>query len=181
METQAKPAVAPSPLPLAWLTALTLVGALVMGGGQGWLGDRLLAVPALLAGLWGGWWLLTTQPSPARSFWILPLALVGLPLLQLVPLPAAWVALLPGRSTYLAELASVGAAPTWQTWTLSPFDTERVLWAACVPAGLYVATGCLSLRQRRWLVRPVRRRPSPTPWSWRPPRPRAVRPVPCAC
>ena len=136
-----------------WSTAVLLLAALLLGGGPGWFGDRLLVVPALGLGAWACWRL---WPAPQRlgwAFWVLPVALLALPLLQLIPLPLELARLLPGRALYLNELASVGALPTWMPWTLNAFQTERVLWFVVLPVALYLATATLGVvEQRRMLA-----------------------------
>ena len=85
-------------------------------------------------------------------FWLLPAALLALPLLQLVPLPYAVWSDLPGRASLTAGLAAAGVDPAVGAWTLSRFATEGVLWSAIVPAGVFMGAALLSDTQRRALV-----------------------------
>ena len=135
-----------------WSTAALLLAALLLGGGPGWFGDRLLVVPALGLGAWAFWRLWQAPQRVGWAFCVLPVALLALPLLQLVPLPVEWVRLLPGRALYLNELASVGALPAWMAWTLNAFQTERVLWFVVLPVALYMATATLGVVAQRRLL-----------------------------
>ena len=136
-------------------TCLLLVAALLFGGGQGWLGDQLLAIPACGLGLWGGHVLLQQSKSgeaPSKLVWLFPGLLLGVPLLQLVPLPPGWFAALPGRAALVADLHRAGVSLGWHPISVIPYETERVLWNATVPAGLFLATLALPPRQQRWLM-----------------------------
>jgi len=136
-----------------WSTAALLLAALLLGGGPGWFGDRLLVVPALGLGAWACWRLWQQPQRAGWAFWFLPAAVLAVPLLQLIPLPVELVRLLPGRAVYMNELASVGALPTWMAWTLNAFQTERVLWFTVLPVALYFAIASLgTVEQRRLLA-----------------------------
>jgi len=136
-----------------WSMAALLLAALLLGGGPGWFGDRLLVVPALGLGAWACWCLWKQPKRAGWAFWFLPAAVLAVPLFQLIPLPVELVRLLPGRAVYMNELASVGALPTWMAWTLNAFQTERVLWFTVLPVASYLATATLgSAEQRRLLA-----------------------------
>ncbi len=92
------------------------------------------------------------RPDRARWFWLLPVGLVVLPLLQLVPLPFSVWTMLPGRGAVAAGLATAGVAPAAGAWTLAPFATERILWSALVPAGVFMSAVALHGSQRRTMV-----------------------------
>ena len=136
-------------------TSFVLAAALLFGGGQGWLGDQLLAIPACGLGLWG-WYLLRTtlsgSGSPATVAWLVPPLLLVVPLWQLLPLPPGWFASLPGRVSLVADLQAAGVTLGWHAASVIPFETERVFWYATIPAGLFVATLALPPRQQRVLV-----------------------------
>ena len=135
-----------------WATAALLLAALLLGGGPGWFGDRLLVVPALGLAAWAGWCLWQRPQRQGWAFWWLPAALLVLPVLHLLPLPVEWVRLVPGRALYLDELARVGALPAWQSWSLNPYLTERVLWFVMVPVAVYLGTACLQRHEQRRLL-----------------------------
>ena len=138
-----------------WLLALTLLAALLLGGGPGWSGERLLVAPALLLALVA---LARTlgdarrEPLRARLLWLLPLLVLGVPTLQLVPLPWSLWAALPGRAALAADLASVLPDPGWMPFSLTPFQTERAIAALCVPCGIYMAALLCGSEQRRKLL-----------------------------
>ena len=102
------------------LSSITLVLALFLGGGQGSVGEQLLALPGLALILIAGFRIGTSdvRRDRARWFWLLPAGLMVLPLLQLVPLPySAWT-MLPGRGAVAAGLVTAGVAPAAGAWTL---------------------------------------------------------------
>jgi len=136
------------------LSAVTLVLALFLGGGQGSVGEQLLSLPGLVLILIAGIRIGTSdvRRDRARWFWLLPAGLMVLPLLQLVPLPhAAWT-MLPGRGDVAAGLATAGVAPAAGAWTLAPLATENILWSALVPAGVFMSAAALHGSQRRTMV-----------------------------
>jgi O-antigen ligase len=122
-------------------------------GGQGWTGERLLALPALALGL-AAIWRVETSATPLRRhlFYLAPVLLLALPLLQLFPVPwPLWVHL-PGRQALAAAMTTAGVAPQWLHWSLAPFETERMLESLLVPAGLFMAAQLLTTAQRRQLL-----------------------------
>jgi O-antigen ligase len=135
-------------------SSITLVLALFLGGGQGTVGEQLLALPGLALILIAGFRIGTSdvRRDRARWFWLLPAALVVLPLLQLVPLPFSVWTMLPGRGAIATGLATASVAPAAGSWTLAPFATEQILWSALVPAGLFMSAVALHGSQRRTLV-----------------------------
>ena len=136
------------------LSAVTLVLALFLGGGQGSVGEQLLSLPGLVLILIAGIRIGTSdvRRDRARWFWLLPAGLIVLPLLQLLPLPySAWT-MLSGRGAVAAGLVTAGVAPAAGAWTLVPFATEQILWSAVVPAGVFMSAVALQRSQRRALV-----------------------------
>ena len=82
----------------------------------------------------------------------MPLALVALPLLQLIPLPPAIWTHLPGRAPLVADMMAAGVKPGWIQWTLDARATERILWSAMVPIGIFMAAAMLHRSQQRRLA-----------------------------
>ena len=69
----------------------------------------------------------------------LVVALVALPLAQLIPLPSGLWPLLPGRDDLKLALDIVGVAPGWSPLSLTPVDTWNSLLALIPPVALFVA------------------------------------------
>lgn len=116
------------------LPALVAIALLFGGGGapapMAGLVVEWAALAALSAALWldrgAGQW-----PRRAIAFAV---ALLALPLLQLVPLPPALWQAFPGRGDEAAALALVGSAQRWMPWSVSPSRTLAGLLALTVPA-----------------------------------------------
>ena len=114
---------------------LFLVLALLLGGGgsPAPLPEMLLewtALAALLAALWLARPGDGALPPSAVAF---AAALLGLPALQLVPLPPALWTTLPGREAIVAALALVDETTRWMPWSISPPRTLAALLALIVP------------------------------------------------
>ena len=110
---------------------------------------RLAAIAVLGASLWP----LDLEP-PLRRFG-LPLAAAAaylLLLLQLLPLPPALWAALPGHAPYAAIAAQAGAVG-WRPLSLTPDLTLNALYALLPATAAGVAALYLDGRQRIWLAR----------------------------
>ena len=144
-----------SPNFLFLATAATLLLALFLGGGQGWVGEDLLALAGLGLIAAATHRALTHETDPKRLRWLfgLPLVLVALPILQLVPLPPAIWTHLPGREPLVADMVAAGVTPGWAQWTLDARATERILWSAVVPIGIFMAAATLHGPLQRRLAR----------------------------
>lgn len=138
---------------LPGLTIALLGSALILGGGQDWLGDTLiqllalpviaLAVIALRRRTWTG---------PETVGVALTCALIVLPLIQLLPLPPEIWSSLPGRAQFAAELGAAGMPPGWRPMTLSPTHTEQALWSLLPGVAMFLAGRALPVRVRMRLV-----------------------------
>ena len=129
------------------------MSCLLLGGGTGpgFLSDavlQLLAVPLLLLALWR----LCELPSAARTIrWPLAfcLAVVSVPLLQLIPLPPRIWTALPNREPMVEAFALVGRELPWMPISVSPRATWlsalSLLPALCV----FLSTAQLGYRERR--------------------------------
>lgn len=142
-----------------FVCALTLVGALLLGGGTrgGFLSDailELIAVPALLIALASlgdrQIWRTKTRPDVYRVL-ALCCAIALLPLIQLVPLPPRiWVNLL--RREELAKVFElVGNETPWMPISVSPPATWLSFLSLLPPLAIFLATMQLSYRERRGL------------------------------
>ena len=131
------------------LAALLIFAPLFQGGNRPLpLLVMELTALALLVGLaWRPW---PDWRSPPRSLWVV-LALLGLlPLAQLLPVPLAIWASLPGREFYAEALRQAGAAHEWRALSLIPTATEAS-WLALLPP-LAVLVVALGLDSRRLLT-----------------------------
>jgi len=133
---------------------VTLAIAMLVGGGQGSVVESLVALGGLALILMATH-AATAQSDgqpPSPSFWLVPAALLALPVLQLIPLPYAVWSHLPGRPTLAAALSSAGIDPAVGAWSVSPVETEGVLWSLLVPAGVFMAALLMSTVQRRVMI-----------------------------
>jgi O-antigen ligase len=142
-----------SSLPLAFC-ALVTVSSLVLGGGarSGYLSDamlQLLSIPPLLGATWQ---LLCTQAGERRANpWGLAFctALVGVPLVQLVPLPPAIWTMLPNRQAVVEALELVGGDLPWMPISVSPEATWLSALSLIPPVAVFLSTQSLSYAERR--------------------------------
>jgi len=79
-------------------------------------------------------------------------ALVAIPLIQLIPLPAAVWTGLPGRDQLVLALEITGLAPGWSPMTLTPDKTWASALALVPPAAMLLAFLSLTHLQRQRLV-----------------------------
>jgi len=138
------------------IAMILLTAALVLGGGGSSAPATELALQlvfaalialAALAGLRSGW-----PSAPAPAVLTLAALVLGLPLLQLIPLPPALWQSLPGRGVEAEALALIGAENAWMPWSLTPARTLASLMAMIVPVGLFVVATGLPLERRRHLL-----------------------------
>ncbi len=81
--------------------------------------------------------------------------ILGLPLLQLLPLPHAIWSSLPGRDLIVAIDAQAGASDVWRPLSMAPRLTESAFWSLIAPVATLVLAVQLSNRQRIALVSSV--------------------------
>ncbi|HEU0152050.1 MAG TPA: O-antigen ligase family protein [Arenimonas sp.] len=137
---------------LQWpLAAALLLLCLVLGGGQGTVGDALcqaLAAGLVILTLWRS----ETEPDARlpRIAWIAALPL-AVPLLQLLPIPEALWLMPPARAEIAQQLAVAGLEPTTR-WTLTPFGTETALAWLLPAVAMFLAVLQFDATQRLRLV-----------------------------
>jgi hypothetical protein len=128
--------------------------ALLFGGGgnQGWSDAvvQLAALPLL------AWALLKLTPSRLGSCgqWAISLlvAILALPLLQLIPVPPLLWSGLPGRDEIAAAFEAAGMPPPWLPISLDPSATW-LGWLSLLPASaIFLAMLSLEQRSRRVLI-----------------------------
>lgn len=133
------------------LAALLLVAALVLGGGQGTLGDSVcqgLALALLACTLWRHGH--EAHARLPRLAWLAALPL-ALPLLQLLPVPDAMWQSAPAREALASQLGSVGLENPSRI-SLDPTGTERSLLWMLPAVALFLAGLQLRAVQRYRLV-----------------------------
>jgi O-antigen ligase len=134
---------------------LILLLALTLGGGtrQGLWSDavaQLAAIPLLLAALW---YLPGNLRRPGALIALFLLAAVAtLPLLQLIPLPPALWADLPGRTRFAQTYEAVGLQIPWLGISLAPAATWRVFFALIPSAAVFLALFSVDRRNRQLLA-----------------------------
>lgn len=133
------------------LCAIILVGAAVMLGGGGSPAPLPeMALEIVAAALFATW----VCCSPPRIVSLTPLgwtilaALLGLPLLQLIPLPPIVWHAFPGRQIEQAALNLIGQQGSWRPISVSPARTLASLLAAIVPAIMFVMVSMLGRNGR---------------------------------
>lgn len=137
-----------------YLVAVTLIAALLLGGGTraGFLSDaivQLVALPLLLYSLWQVAW------RPRSEVGVVPLvfcaAVVAVPLLQLMPLPPALWTHLPNRQAEVEALAALGRELPWMPLSVAPLATQLSWLSLIAPVGIYLGTSLLGCAERRIL------------------------------
>ena len=138
--------------PFLLLFAGVLACCLLLGGGTkaGFLSDaiiQLAAIPLLLTALWR----LSDLSSIRRLRWALAfcLAVILVPLLQLVPLPPeVWTAL-PNRQPVAAAFELLGRDLPWMPVSVSPHATALSALSLLPPVAIFLAMLSLDDRGRR--------------------------------
>ncbi|MGA8495753.1 MAG: O-antigen ligase family protein [Xanthobacteraceae bacterium] len=147
-----------------WLTAFTLLAALLLGGGTrgGFLSDALLqflAIPLLLLSVsrFGDlFWQHRAKLRQVRWEIAFCVAVVLVPLLQLVPLPPALWTLLPHREPLIASFDGLGRGLSgdglpWLPISVSPNATWLSVAALLPTLAVFFGTILLGYRERRLL------------------------------
>jgi len=135
------------------VAGLLLLGLAAFGGASridepAQLAVRLAAIGAIALSLFP----LDFAPLRAsRRMALFALACAALPLLQLIPLPAAGWDRLPGHSTY-AEIARASQSVGWRPLSLTPDLTINALLALIVPAASAIAVLYLDGNGRKALA-----------------------------
>lgn len=141
-----------TPWPLLAGVATLLLLALLLGGGTraGLAGDFVVQLAALPLLAWG---VLALARGGRRREWRWPLAVLGaiavLPLLQLLPLPPAVWARLPGRELLVAGYQAAGMELPWLAWSMSPQATWHAWSFLLPPAAVFLAALQLDSKARR--------------------------------
>jgi O-antigen ligase len=139
---------------LFWLCALMLVSSLLLGGGtrDGFLSDaivQLIAIPLLLVTLWR----MIDSLSAKQVRWALALclAIILVPLIQLIPLPPRIWTALPNRALSLAAFELLEREATWMPISVSPPATWLSVLSLLPALAIFLSTILLGHRERRLL------------------------------
>lgn len=134
-----------------WLSLLLLAACLLLGGGQGTLGDTFCQCLALvLAGLVLWRHLHEPEARLPRLAWLAAVPF-ALPLLQLLPLPGFLWNWPEAREPLREALAAAGTTPG-AAWSLNPTASERAgLWLLPA-AAMFLSVLGLGVRWRRYLL-----------------------------
>lgn len=141
----------PTPIRITtWLAGLLLLIALLLGGGQGGVGDVLAQECSLGLLAWLGWQATQGDLSWRGPRW-LPLLPLTLPILQLLPWPEMVWAAGPARQQLLAQLAGSGVRHG-AALSLNTSATERGLWSLLPACALYLTALALPRSRQRLLL-----------------------------
>src|SRR5258706_460078 len=139
------------------LCALVIVGSLVLGGStrSGFMSDavlQFLSIPPLLVSLWQ---FLRVVPGERRANssikWglVFCVALAGIPLIHLVPLPpTVWTAL-PNRQAVAEAFKLAGDDLPWMPISVSPEATWLSAVSLIPPVAVFLSTLLLGYAERR--------------------------------
>lgn len=130
----------------AYLAACFFLGGATRSGFAADAVLQLLAVPLLILSLW--------RLETRGLHWPLALclALVLVPLAQLIPLPPQIWTALPLRDLAVQSLTLAGEELGWRPLSLTPHGTWLTLCALIPPLAVFLATLQLSWRDRRGLI-----------------------------
>ena len=145
-----------------WTSLLTigmLAFALVLGGGGSPAPFQELVVECVAAGV-AALWVFTSSAAVSirripQTAWLIAIVVVGIPLLQLIPLPPALWQALPGREIAREALGLIGQDATWRAWSLAPNRTLSALLSLGPPLLLLLLTAALEQRARLQLTATV--------------------------
>jgi O-antigen ligase len=134
----------PLVLTMAMIVLLWLAGGASRADTMGQVVVRAGCWAILIAAVLAG-------PRPAlgnaRPVMLLLLAVIALPLLQLIPLPPTWWQALPGRDVLLIP----GEPVPWRPLTMTPGATRNALASLIVPATFLLLLTQANERVHRWL------------------------------
>jgi O-antigen ligase len=142
--------------PVAIATVALLIAAILLGGASRLHALRLAmleitALPLLV--------ILVGKLLVDTEFWrqhrlsaSILLGAAAIPLLQILPLPAAIWTALPGRSEVTLSLELASITPGWASISLTPEQTWRAFLAFLPPAAMFLAALTIGPEIRRFLI-----------------------------
>ena len=137
------------------ISAFLLTANIMLGGATraGILSDavlQLLSVPGLLAVLYR-WDKMPATAVGFRTAIAVCCAIVLMPLVQLLPMPAGWVAQIEPNTAIADVLRLVGMSPSFRTLSVSPYATALGALSLLPPVTLFLLVLGLSKPERRHL------------------------------
>lgn len=140
---------------LFFFCALLIAASLVLGGGTrgGFLSDTILqflAIPLLVLALWKMFDAVLIRGARLAVWFCL--AIVAVPLIQLIPLPPSLWTALPERGASIETFELLGRELPWMPISLSPHETWLSALSLIPPLGIFLGTMLLDYRQRRFLI-----------------------------
>lgn len=136
------------------IAPLYLIASIALGGSaQGIFSNLLLQLAGIIILCWA--WLSRTpvkDSHPARQLAWLAAAAVGLVLVQLIPLPPALWANLPGRQFVVDGFGLLGQPLPWMPLSLAPADTIATAMAFIPPLAMLALILRLGAFRDDWLV-----------------------------
>lgn len=141
--------------PQSFALMLLLTCAVMFGGAsrQHELRLALVELTAVVALVLSSLALLRADEWPAtRLFTSLVIAIAAIPLLQLIPLPAAIWTAVPGREEVVLALSLAGLEPGWAPLSLAPDETWQSALALLPPAAMAIGLLTCPLADRRRLL-----------------------------
>lgn len=87
----------------------------------------------------------------SRPIWIIVLAIAGVSVLQLIPLPPGLWLSLPGREVFAEAASASGQPQPWRPLSIVPGATLSALTSLVVPATAIVLMASLDEADRRWV------------------------------
>ncbi len=140
--------------PLFYACAAMIAATLVLGGAtrSGFLSDVILALLAVPLLAFVVWRLFDTNIT-RQMRWALGfcLALIAVPLLQLIPLPGWLWTILPHREMAAASFALIGEDVPWMPLSVTPEATWLSALSLLPPLSIFLGVTLLGYRDRRGL------------------------------
>jgi O-antigen ligase len=139
---------------MLYLSAVAIVASLLLGGGTrgGFLSDAILqltAIPILFISLWKLLELRWTKQIRIALFFCV--AIVAIPLIQLIPLPPWLWTLLPNREISAESFQILGQTAPWMPISVSPNETWLSALSLIPPLAIFLSVVLVGYRDRRLL------------------------------
>lgn len=138
----------PAILLVAVLISLWVAGGSSRADALGQAVVRGAALAALTIGILAG---MRPDLMRHRSLLVLLLAMIGLVLVQLVPLPPEMWLSLPGRDAMAAAASASGQTQSWRPVAIVPDAALNAVFSLIVPLALLFLASALNEREKAWM------------------------------